>query len=93
MPRSEHSRLSFGARDFAAKFDCNSGGGRYRVGGPRLRFSDIRSTAIGCEYPEGGAPPSLGDALIRTRSYRLTGRRLLLLGKRGRTIVRLARRG
>jgi heat shock protein HslJ len=79
---SEHRR--WGGRD-----DCNHIGGRYRGRGSRLRFTEIVSTAMGCESP-GAPPPSVTGVLEGTRSYRLTPRRLLLLGRRGRTLARLA---
>ena len=88
MPPGHGATLTFMPdRRISGKIDCNSIAGRYRAGASRLRFLDVISTAIGCE---GAAPPDFGRAMLRTRSYRLTGTRLLLLGKRGRTLARLA---
>jgi heat shock protein HslJ len=90
MPAGEHARLNFKTRRFGGFFDCNYQGGRYRIDGSRLRFSDFVSTAMGCERDT--SPPSFTDAIRHARFYRLNGNRLLLLGARGRTLARLARR-
>jgi heat shock protein HslJ len=90
MPAREHARLNFEARRFGGFFACNHQGGRYRTDGSRLRFSDLVSTAMGCERDT--PPPNFTDAIRHARFYRLTGNRLLLLGARGRTLARLARR-
>jgi hypothetical protein len=45
------------------------------------------STAIGCD-----APPSVMGPVYRARGYRMTGRKLELLGRRGRTLAVLRRR-
>ena len=42
---------------------------------------------MGCQ---GASPPDFGRAMLRTRKYRLADGKLLLLGKRGRTLARLA---
>ena len=68
---------------------CNSFGGRYRATAARLRFGQLVSTLRGCDGP---GPPSITAAMRGTRSYRRTGRRLVLLGARGRTLARLALR-
>jgi heat shock protein HslJ len=88
LPAGHGATLSFKAHHrIAGKIDCNSIGGDYRAGASRLRFFDIVSTAIGCE---GAAPPNFAGAMLHTRFYRLSEGRLLLLGKRGRTLARLA---
>lgn len=88
LPPGHGARLTFKAHHrIAGEIDCNSIGGHYRAGASQLRFSDIVSTAVGCE---GAAPPNFAGAMLRTRSYRLSEGRLLLLGKRGRTLARLA---
>jgi heat shock protein HslJ len=90
LPRGYIAELTFKAHHrIAGRIDCNSIGGRYRAGASRLRFLEIFSTAIGCERP---AAPDFGRAMSRTRGYRLTPHRLLLLGARGHTLARLARR-
>jgi len=68
---------------------CNSFGGRYRATATRLRFGKLVSTLRGCAGP---GPPSITAAMRGTRAYRRTGRRLVLLGARGRTLARLALR-
>ena len=88
MPAKHPVQLHFEARRFSGNDDCNDFGGRYRSGAERLRFADIVSTAIGCDF--GAARPDWTRALIRTRFYRLSGELLVLLGKRGRTLARLA---
>jgi heat shock protein HslJ len=88
MPAKHPVQLHFAARRFSGNDDCNDFGGRYRSGAERLRFRDIASTAIGCDF--GATQPDWSRALLRTRFYRLTDDRLLLLGKRGRTLARLA---
>ena len=88
MPAEHPVQLHFAARKFSGNDDCNHYGGRYRSGAERLRFGDVLSTLIGCDF---GAPrPDWTRALIRTRFYRLSEGQLLLLGKRGRTLARLA---
>jgi heat shock protein HslJ len=90
LPHGYHAGLTFKAHDrFAGRIDCNGIGGRYSAGASRLRFSEVFSTAVGCEGP---AAPNFALAMVRTRAYRLTAHRLLLLGRRGRTLARLARR-
>ena len=89
MPAKHPVHLQFEAREFGGDDDCNRYGGRYRSGPERLRFRDIISTAIGCDFA-GQARPDWSRALRRTRFYRLTEGQLLLLGKRGRTLARLA---
>ena len=88
MPATHPVQLHFKARKFGGDDDCNHFGGRYRSGAERLRFRDIVSTAIGCDFGPA-ARPDWSRALIRTRFYRLSGGQLLLLGKRGRTLARL----
>ena len=90
MPRGYHAELSFGAHRYTGRSDCNYIQGRYRASASRLRFRELISTAIGCEH-HGAAPPNFNRALFRTRGYRITSNRLLLLGARGRTLARLAR--
>ena len=68
----------------------NSFGGDYRARGSRLRFEELQSTLIGCEGP--AARPDVLGALAKTRAYRRTGRRLVLLDGRGRRLARLRRR-
>lgn len=90
LPRGHGAELTFKAHyRIAGRIDCNSIGGRYRAGASRLRFREIFSTAVGCEGPPA---PDFGRAMFRTRFYRLTPHRLLLLGAHGRTLARLARR-
>jgi hypothetical protein len=88
VPASARERLDFRARRFGGYDGCNSFGGRYRATATRLRFRDVTSTAIGCE----GGPPSISGPIFRTRRYRISGDRLELQGRRGRTLAVLRRR-
>jgi heat shock protein HslJ len=91
LPPGYRAELTFKAHHrFAGRIDCNRIGGRYSAGASRLRFREVYSTAVGCEG--SGSPPDFGRAMSRTRSYRLTPHRLVLLGAHGRTLARLARR-
>ena len=90
--RSAHERLAFPSRHhFTAHGTCgNDFGGRYRATATRLRFSDVVTTGVGCE---GAEPvPDITGVVDRTRRYRITGRKLELLGRRGRTLAVLRRR-
>jgi heat shock protein HslJ len=90
--RSRHERLAFRSRHhFTAHGTCgNDFGGRYRATATRLRFSDVVTTGVGCE---GAEPvPDIAGVVDRTRRYRITGRKLELLGHRGRTLAVLRRR-
>jgi heat shock protein HslJ len=83
------ARLTFQAHSqWAGMFNCNGYGGRYRERGARLRFTDMRSTAMGCDHPG----PCVACALVGARRFRMTERRLYLLGRRGRTLAVLTRR-
>ena len=83
-------RLRFEAHaKWTGRFNCNLYGGRYRERGDRLRFTDIRSTAVGCDHPG----PCAACAVVGARRFRLTERRLYLLGRRGRTLAVLKPRG
>ena len=63
-------------------------GVRHRATPTRLRFSNVRSTAIGCD----GGPPNVSGPIASTRRYRRNGARLELLGRRGRTLAVLRQR-
>jgi heat shock protein HslJ len=93
LPPGSRAQLTFKAQRFEGRIDCNRIGGRYSAGATRLRFLEVTSTAIGCEFPPGAQRPDFGRAMARTRGYRLTNGRLLLLGRRGRTLARLVPRG
>jgi|SRR5829696_3408634 len=82
--------LRFG-RDgiFGGRNACNSIGGHYRAGRVRLRFARTWSTLVGCESE--GRGHDLFGVLHRTRAYRRTARRLVLIGAGGRVLARLAR--
>ena len=92
LPPGYRASLTFEEDRFVGRIACNSIGGHYRSGVLRLRFLDVISTAVGCRFPNGAVPPNFGTAMDRTRGYRLTAGKLLLLGKRGRTLARLAPR-
>ena len=92
LPPGSLAQLTFKAHRFEGRIDCNRIGGRYRAGSSRLRFLEVTSTAVGCQFPSGPARPDFGRAMLRTRGYRLSEGRLLLLGRRGRTLARLAPR-
>jgi len=88
VPRSAGEHLDFTVRRISGHDGCNGFRGRYRATATRLRFRDIGSTAIGCD----GGPPSISGPLVSTRRYRLSGARLELLGRRGRTLAVLRQR-
>ena len=90
--RSARERLAFPSRrHFTGHGTCgNDFGGRYRATATRLRFSDVVTTGIGCAGPE--RVPDIAGVLSRTRRYRITGRTLELLGRRGGTLAVLRRR-
>jgi hypothetical protein len=91
--RSAHERLAFPSRrDFTGHSACgNDVGGRYRATAMRLRFRDVVTTGSGCD---GSEPvPDIAGVVDRIRGYRITGRKLELLGRRGRTLAVLKRRG
>ena len=92
LPPGSRAQLTFKAHRFEGRIDCNRIGGRYRAGASRLRFLEVTSTAIGCGFAPGAERPDFGRAMARTRGYRLTNGRLLLLGRRGRTLARLVPR-
>ena len=56
-----------------------------------LRLRHIVTTGAGCDGGEP-VPPDVAGVLDRTRRYRITGRKLELLGRRGRTLAVLKRR-
>jgi heat shock protein HslJ len=70
MPAKHPVQLRFAAKRFGGDDDRNRFGGRYRAGAEHLRFGDIKSTAIGCEFG-GPARPDWNRALMRTCAYRL----------------------
>ena len=94
VKRSAHQRLGFSRRgDFTVhRGTCgNDFRGRYRVTTARLRFRVVVVTGGGCDgsAPE---PPTVAGVLDRTRGYRISGHKLELLGRRGRTLAVLRRR-
>jgi heat shock protein HslJ len=93
VKRSAGERLAFpGRRDFTGHGTCgNDFGGRYHATATRLRFRDVVTTGAGCDGGEP-VPPDIAGVLDRTRGYRITGRTLELLGRRGRTLAVLRRR-
>src|SRR3954447_4651699 len=86
VKRSAGERLAFlGRRAFTGHGTCgNDFGGRYRATATRLRFGDVLTPGGGGEGGEP-VPPDIAGILDRTRGYRITGRTLELLGRRGRT--------
>ena len=52
-PTSGNYSMSFAGGDLAARFGCNSIGGRYSVSGDTLTASEVRSTLMGCPEPAG----------------------------------------
>jgi heat shock protein HslJ len=88
VPRSAGEYLDFTARRVKGYDGCNRFGARYRATATSLRFRNVVSTAIGCD----GGPPSISGPVHRARGYRISGRRLELLGRRGRTLAVLKRR-
>jgi heat shock protein HslJ len=95
--RSAHERLRFNTRHVFTGRGAGCGGrdfgGHYRATATRLRFKDVHLTGEGCDGTDTSPPPpSIGAAIAKTRSYRITGRTLRLLGRRGRTLAVLRRR-
>jgi len=94
VKRSAHQRLLFshrGAFTLRGGTCGNDFRGRYRFTTAQLRFRVVFVTGGGCAgtAPE---PPNVAAVLDRTRGYRITGRMLELLGRRGRTLAVLKRR-
>jgi heat shock protein HslJ len=95
VKRSAHQRLLFShRRTFTLRGGTcgNDFRGRYGVTTARLRFRVVVVTGGGCDgsAPE---PPNVAEVLDRTRGYRISGHKLELLGRRGRTLAVLKRRG
>ena len=86
IARSFHAKVEFTAARASGDDGCNDFGADYQVRGAKLRFSNFVSTAVGCDEP-----PSVIGPMYRTRRYRITGRTLELLGRRGRTLAVLRR--
>ena len=94
---SAHERLRFNSRHNFTGRGAGCGGrdfgGHYRATATRLRFSDVHVTGEGCDGPSTTPPPpEIGAVISTTRFYRITGRTLELLGRRGRTLAVLRRR-
>ena len=94
VKRSEPQRLSFsrhGNYTLRGGTCGNDFRGRYSVTTARLHFTLVVVTGGGCDgsAPE---PPNVAALLDRNRPYRITGRKLELLGRRGRTLAVLKRR-
>jgi heat shock protein HslJ len=94
VKRSAHQRLLFshrGAFTLRGGTCGNDFRGRYRFTTAQLRFRVVFVTGGGCAgtAPE---PPNVAAVFDRTRGYRITGRKLELLGRRGRTLAVLKRR-
>lgn len=93
--RSTHQRLRFsGHHGFSGRHLTGCGlsrfAGRYQTSGTALLFTDVSVTGEGCASRKG--PPSILGVIFGTRSYRLHGRKLELLGRRGHTLAVLKRR-
>jgi hypothetical protein len=93
VKRSAHQRVGFSRRgDFTVRRGTcgNDFRGRYRATATRLRFRVVVVTGGGCDgsAPE---PPNVAGVLDRTRGYRISGHKLELLGRRGRTLAVLKR--
>ena len=92
VKRSEPERLSFSPPQLhPPRRPCgNDFRGRYSVTTARLHFTLVVVTGGGCD---GSAPePPTRRVVDRNRPYRITGRKLELLGRRGRTLAVLKRR-
>jgi hypothetical protein len=94
---SAHERLRFHSRHvFTGRgAGCAGGdfGGHYWATATRLRFGDFLVPGGGCAGPDTDPPrPQIGTVIPKTRFYRVTGRTLELLGRRGRTLAVLRRR-
>jgi heat shock protein HslJ len=92
--RSSHQWLRFsGHNDFSGRATGCGGGfsGHYRSTGTQLRFEDVRVQGVGCDGSGPPPPPSLGAVTAKTRFYRITGRKLVLLGRRGHRLAVLRR--
>ena len=94
VKRSAHQRILFSHRlAFTLRGGTcgNDFRGSYRFTTTQLRFRVVVTTGVGCDgtAPE---PPNVAAVLDRTRGYRITGRKLELLGRHGRTLAVLKRR-
>ena len=50
-PASGNYSMSFSGGEIAARFGCNSIGGRYSASGETLSATEVRSTLMGCPEP------------------------------------------
>ena len=80
--------LKFDAKGIQGDAGCNSYGGKYKVSGSSLTFSEVTSTLMACADGQVMRQESafLG-ALQRTTGYRLEGGQLVLLNADGDTLV------
>jgi len=51
----------------AVRFDCNRGGGTYKIDGDTLTISGFATTRMAC--PAGSVAPRFADELLHTRSF------------------------
>ncbi|MBA2467387.1 MAG: META domain-containing protein [Sphingomonas sp.] len=82
VPSSGEYRISFDDGRLAARFGCNSMGGRYRQAGRFLHASDVASTLMGCPEPAGTIERDGGAILGQAMSISWTSRDHLELSNR-----------
>jgi heat shock protein HslJ len=72
-----------------ATVGCNQLTGGYTVAGETLTFTDPASTRMACPPPLDALERSLGEMLVKTRSWRIKGPTLELSDESGATLALL----
>ena len=72
-----------GRRTYAATIGCNQLVGGYTVSGEGLAFAAGASTRMACPPPLDALEQSLGEMLVKTRRWQITGPTLELLDEAG----------
>lgn len=84
VPGGPEYFVRFSERDIAAKFGCNSMGGRFSLNGDHLSVPDLMQTQMGCPEPSATFEQEAG-ALLRSnvRVERIGGERMRLVSEAG----------